>query len=41
MELPLGMGVDIYRGEWFLGLKKLLHGLNEASANWFDLILLV
>ena len=38
MELPLGMGVDGNRGEWFLKLNKSLYGINQVSENWFDLL---
>ena len=38
MEILLLMGVDVNRVEWVLKLKKSLYGINQTSANWFDLI---
>ena len=36
MDIPLGMIVDLNRGEWVLKLNKSLYGINKSSENWFD-----
>ena len=33
IDLPLGVGVDVNRDEWFLKLNKSLYGLNQANTN--------
>ena len=38
IEFPLVMGVDIKIVEWSLKLNGFLHGINQSSANWFDLL---
>ena len=38
MELPLGMGIDVNRVEWFLKFNKSLYGLSQTSENWFDFL---
>ena len=38
MELPLGMGVHMNRGEWFLNLNKPRYGIKQASENWFHIL---
>ena len=38
MDIHLGIGVDVNRGEWVLKLKKSLYGINEVSENWFEIV---
>ena len=38
MEILLEMVVDGNRGHLVLNLNKSLYGLNQASANWFDIL---
>ena len=38
MDINLGMGVDVSRGEWVLKFKKSLYGLNQSSKNWFGIL---
>ena len=38
MDISLGMGVDLNIGEWVIRFNKFLYGINQASANLFDLL---
>ena len=38
VDIPLGLVFDGNRVEWVLKLNKLLYGIKQASANWFDII---
>ena len=41
MELPIGMevpGYEVYNKSYVLRLRKSLSGLNQASANWYDML---
>ena len=38
MDLPLVMGVEGNRLEWFLELNKSIYELKQRIENWFDLL---